>query len=481
MNGTRKVAKNYIYNVLYQLVLVIVPIFTAPYLTRVLGADSLGSATYTITIASFISTVGLLGMQNYSIREIAYVKKDPERLQETFFELYLTRLLLFVPSCVFYLLFALITTNSVVSFLVMAPYFAAVFIDPCWFFIGTEDMGKSVARNVFAKLLMFACIFIFVKSSSDAIVYVVLTSLTTLLATVLVIPSLGKYIKFKKREVNYNHIRRHIKGSLELFWPQVAMLVYMQADSIILNFMDTASSVAFYDQGTKIVNICLSFITVMSTVLMPHLAHEFATGDKEKFNRHITQSISFSAILAFPLVFGLSIAAGTLVPWYLGSDFYPVITVIRVLSCLVLISSYSGVSANQYFVSIGQTKILTFSYTIAAVINVVLDVLLIPVLGVYGPAIATVVAQAVSMVIQYCVLLKQWPIGHDLLRSLQYLLKALPMAAVVFTIGKYLPVVWTTTLLQFIAGVGIYLLTLIITRDGFFLSLLRVLLARRER
>lgn len=70
-----KLARNYIYNIIYQILVLVAPIVTAPYLARVLGAELLGTANYVVTVSGVFTTIGLLGMQNYAIREIAYVKK----------------------------------------------------------------------------------------------------------------------------------------------------------------------------------------------------------------------------------------------------------------------------------------------------------------------------------------------------------------------------------------------------------------------
>ena len=138
----KKIAKNYIYNVIYQIVVLLAPIATAPYLARTLGAEMLGVSNYVVTVASIFATLGLLGTQNYSVREIAYVRNDKQRLEATFYELYLVRLILCTITTAIYIPYIAIAGYSKLM-CIEYMYVVAVFIDPCWFYIGMEDMGKA--------------------------------------------------------------------------------------------------------------------------------------------------------------------------------------------------------------------------------------------------------------------------------------------------------------------------------------------------
>lgn len=141
-----KLIKNYIYNVLYQILVFVAPLIMAPYLTRVLGAERLGISNYVLTIATVFGTVGLLGTQNYAIREIAYVKDSSVKLEKTFYEILVLRLILGILTLIAYAIYIRLASYPYLM-LIMTIYVAAWFIDPCWFFIGMEDMGKAVARN----------------------------------------------------------------------------------------------------------------------------------------------------------------------------------------------------------------------------------------------------------------------------------------------------------------------------------------------
>ncbi len=463
-----KLAKNYIYNICYQLLVLVAPLLTAPYLARVLGADLLGDANYVSTVANVFTTVGLLGLQDYSIRQVAYVKEDKTELKKEFYNLLYTRLILGAIT-VFCYAFLIVFSDMKLLFLLQSFYVVAIFVDPCWFFIGMEDMGYSVARNFMAKLACVIGIFIFVKDQNDLNKYVFLLSFMTLVPSLTVIPLLRKYDiigKGKLEKPDFSKIKTHIKGSLKLFWPQVATLIYLQTDKLLLKWFDSSSAVAFYDQAEKIVKIPLTFITVLSTVMMPRLANEINSDNKDKMYFYLGSAIRFSSMLAFPMMFGIAGVASILIPWYLGNEFTPVIVVIQMLSPIVILNSLIGVSGNQYLVATNQTKYLTRSYVCAAVLNVAVDLVLVPLIGVKGAAVGTLVAQLTSAVIQYYILLKQMPLlKKELFKSCIYLFDSLPMLAYVVFVGSRLESTWLTTLIQIAGGALIYFLMLLVTRD----------------
>ena len=465
-----KLVKNYIYNVIYQMLVFIAPLVTAPYLTRVLGAERLGISNYVLTVATVFGTIGLLGTQNYAIREIAYVKNFPEKMEKTFYELYGLRLALGIVTVLVYAFYVGMAEYPNLM-IIMTMYVVAWFIDPCWFFIGMEDMGKAVARNFFAKAANIIGIFAFVKTQDDYINYVWLLSSMSLIASLLAVPQLWQYIHIRVVKISFSRIIYHAKGSLALFWPQMAILVYLSADKILLEYFISPASVAYYDQAEKLIKIPLSFITVLSTVMMPRLASQFASHNLDNIRQYLDKTITFSAFLAFPMMFGIMGIASTLVPWFLGDEFIPVISVIWALAPLILLASMVGISGDQYLVATGQTKILTWSYVLAAVVNVVLNLVLIPSYAAMGSAFATIGAYVVILLVQYRALLQRISLLRTIKHSSWYILKSLPMFIGVIGMAYVLPNSFITTITQIFVGGLLYVGTLVITKDKMILFL----------
>ena len=296
-----KLIKNYIYNLLYQIFVIIVPIITMPYLARVLHAENLGIYSYITSCASIINTVGLLGFYNYGNRQIAYTRDNVNELNNTFNELMSIRIILCIISTLIYVMWAF-TTEYLYYFLIYYPWLLTGFIDISWFFAGIENMGPMVLKNFLIKILNIISIFIFVKNENDLGNYFALVALITLLA------NLSMYLQLKTQKFKFKfslkNCTQHIIAAILLFLPQLASIFYLQVDKVMLKYLSSSTTfVAFYDQAEKIVNIPFSIVTALSIVMMPRIANEFKKGNLDSIKEYISKSARFAMMISIPIFF----------------------------------------------------------------------------------------------------------------------------------------------------------------------------------
>ena len=160
--------KNIVYNVLYQILAVIVPFITSPYLARVLGAEQIGVYSFTYSIAFYFMILSMLGISNYGNRTIAQVRTSREHLNQEFSNIYAVQLTCSLVMTVSYLIYATVFVNSfqIVAY-IQVLHVLSYATDVSWFFYGLEEFRITVARNSFVKLLTLISIFTFVKSPND--------------------------------------------------------------------------------------------------------------------------------------------------------------------------------------------------------------------------------------------------------------------------------------------------------------------------
>lgn len=458
------IVKNYIYNAAYQILVMIAPIVTAPYLARVLGADNLGIYGYVNSSGNIIITISLLGIYAYGNRQTAYVRDHTDDLNRTFWEISITRIILGCLGTLCYAVYVAFNREFSFFFLVYYPYILAQYLDCSWIFVGLEDMKPAVMKNFVAKLINVAGIFLLVRTKEDLWIYLALLAVTTLLADITLYPQLIKYIQ--KPAYDLRKIPYHIKGSLMLFLPQVAALFYLQVDKVMLMWLTGAvNQVSFYEQAEKIVTIPLSLITVISTVMMPRLANEFKKENQGNVQGLLLKAGRYTLCMALPMMFGIACIAHKFVPWYLGDEFYPTATAMLILSPIILFNSLTGISGKQYFTATDQINILLKAYTLAAVMNVIVNAFLIPIYGYKGAAVATVISSLASVTVQYIYLNKQikvnifWKWGTD------YFVGGIVMAIVIFIMGKTAAATPVTTMIQISVGVLVYFIYLLIRKD----------------
>lgn len=462
----KKVVLNYIYSSFYQLFLIIVPLITAPYLARTLLPTAVGINSYVSSIVQIFSLLGLIGLNNYSIREIAYVREDKNKLRKTFSELFFLRFLCLIITVVVYLIYAYFSEYRL-YFIVQLVAVLGVFVDISWFYAGLEEFRMTVTRSFIVKIINVTCIFSFIHSPSDLYLFMIISSIFSLLGNSIL------YFGVKKRagklQVRDLDIRKHVVPTLKLFLPQVASLVYLQCDKIMIKFLsDTVSNVGFYDQAERIVKMPLALITALSTVMLPRVANEFKKNNVETIKKYVTLTLKFSLFMSIPLMFGIASIAGTMIPWFLGKGYEDVVNIMITLSPIVLFISLSSVTGNQYLTAVNKTKVLTISYIVSALLNLVINFLLIPIYGPVGAAIGTISAEMCVILIQLLYIREIVTFTELFKMGIKYFVAGSIMAISCYYIGNHFGPTILSTILQILFGTFIYFGILLIVRDEFF-------------
>lgn len=459
-----KIVKNYIYNVLFQMLVMFIPLILSPFLVRTLGAEQLGVYSFVTSTANVVVTIGLLGTYNYGCRQIAYWRDDQEHIKSIYAEITTLRVILGLAITIVYAILILIEQEYRQFFAVYYTWVLSMVIDQSWVFVGMEDMKPTVVKNTVIKMATLVLIFMFVRDKEDLILYVLFMGGFSLLAnSILVLQTKRFELKFFFRT---NDIKKHLKSSLAFFWPQVASLLYLQVDKIMIRYLSPSiKEVSYYDYGEKIVTIPLTFITVLSTVMMPRIANEFAKKNDSAVKNLLNNAASFSLMMAIPMMFGLAICASDLIPWYLGEDYSLSVYVIVVISPIIVMNSLAGISGNQYFVATNQMGIVLKAYISAAIANICINAVLIPRMGCVGAGIATTIAATCSVVVQYYHMNKQLGIIVFVKNAILYFTKSIPMIIVVFCTVKKMPATYLSTIIEVLVGVSVYGATLIITKD----------------
>lgn len=460
-----RIIKNYIYNVMYQLFVMMVPLVLSPYLARTLGADQLGIYNYIFSTATLITTITLLGTYSYGAREVAYFRDDSNKANVIYNEVFSIRCCLGVVSLAVYVCAAYLSKEYLIYFWLYLPWIVATIIDSSWLFIGYEDMKMTAIKNFCIKLFSALLIFLLIKNTDDLGKYCLVMAITTFLANFVLLLQAKKYIH-RLCGFRLSHWKKHIQDSLAMFWPQVAVLFYLQVDKIMLKWLaPSIAQVSYYTYAENIVTIPLTLITMLSTVMMPRIANEFQKNNKDNIKNMILKAGSISLAMAVPMMFGIATLAPRLIPWYLGDSFTPTVTAIIILSPIILTNSLSGILGSQYLTATNQMKLLLKAHLSAAVMNVCINAILIPHLGFIGAAIATVISSATAVSIQYYYVNRQIGVKTILVDLCSYLAKSLPMLLILVAIIGKLESRPITTVIQIFLGALVYLFVLIISKD----------------
>ena len=472
----KSIKKNYTYNLIYQLIVIILPIITTPYLSRVLGAEKIGIYGYVLSITTYFILFGTLGTALYGKREIAYVNKNKKEYSRAFWEIFIVRMFFIIVSLIFFYIFFIRDTKYGIYYGILSIDIIANIFDVSWFYQGLEEFQKIVIRNVVIKALSVIAIFVFVKTRKDLNIYLLIYALSTLFANLSLWIHLPKYLVKVDKNLRF---RRHILPTISLFIPQIAVQVYTLLDKTMLGSLtQNMVQVGNYEQSQKIIKTALVLVTSLGTVVSPRISSTISDGNHKQVVEYLKKSYNFVWLLGFPLMTGLMATANTVVPWFLGKEFSDSIILIMIGSALIMAIGLNNVSGIQYLISVKKQNLFTKSVVIAAIFNFCLNFILIPKFGALGAIISSVLAETLIIIVQAIDIRHDFDVRIIYKGSLKYVTGSIIMFIPVYIMGLVMSPTIITSFIQVAVGGSIYGLYLLIIKDKFTLDIIDNILSR---
>lgn len=464
-----KLIRNFIYNTLYQILVLIAPLITTPYISRVLGVTNIGIYQYSQSIASYFVLIGAVGTTLYGQREIAYLQDKPKERSIAFWEIEIFRIsTTLLCTAIYFIIFCTHGSYPEIYAILTLEVLAAAF-DISWLFMGMENFKITVIRNTIIKVTCIVCVFLFVRGPEDLGIYTMCVTAPLFLGNISLWFSLKKYLV--KTGLNVYELRNGIKNRLKpvfiLFLPQVAMDVYPLLDKTMIGiFGSDIDQVGYYSQGQKIVQIALRIVTSLGTVMLPAMSAFFAKGDHKGIVKSVKSAFRFIYMLSFPILFGLCAIVPRFVPLFFGKGYEPVIGLMVIISPILVIIATSNVIGRQYLLPTNQQNAFTMSILAGAGVNFVLNIVLIHFWDAIGASIATVIAELAVTIVQCWYVRNQLPLKECLSSGIRYGIFGGIMFLAVRAAGMLLPdgKIWALGIMMII-GVVIYGAELLITQD----------------
>ena len=467
----RSITKNYIYNLLYQILVMFIPLITTPYLSRVFGAENLGIYSYTLSIVTYFILFGSIGLGLYGQREVAFYQEDKEKYTKSFWEVFLLKLITMTLSGLVYFFVFVNGTEYKLYYTILLLELIGNCIDISWFFQGLEEFKKTVLRNTFIKVISLFCIFIFIKSENDLVYYFIIYVLSTFLGNLTLWFYLPKYlVKINFKDIN---VFKHLKPTLAIFIPQIAIQVYTLLDKTMIgSFITNKSAVGYYDNGQKIIKVLLTVITSLGTVMMPRIANTFAKGNRKQIQKYMNNSFNVVFFLAFPMIFGIISVTPAFVPIFFGSGYEPVISLMSIISPIILLIGLSNVTGTQYLLPTKRQKEYTISVVCGALVNFCLNFVLISKYGAFGASTGTVIAETVVTAVQMFYVRKDFELKHVFHLSINYIFSSLIMFVFCLVVRNLINNNLISVIAQVLVGIIVYISFLLVFKDNFLIELI---------
>lgn len=474
MTKKKSITKNYIYNASYQVLALITPLITTPYLSRVLEADGIGVYSFTTSIVSYFTMFGVLGTLSYGNREISFLQENRKARSKVFWEVEFLSIITAAIAMIAYLFFVLFVAKEYhLFYLIQMISFLTIAVDITWLLQGMEEFGKIVGRNLFFKVLSIVYVFVFVRTKEDLVLHVAGNIIISFLIQASVWTHVPKFVDAPDWK-NINPFR-HLKGVIALFVPTIAISIYTVLDKTMIGIFSNPFENGYYEQALNLSKTVLSLITALGAVMVPRMGYHYHRGEQEEVQKLMYQSYRFVWFLGIPLSLGLMGVAGNIVPWFYGDGFLKLTILLPILSVLIPIIGMSNVTGMQYLITTRREKLLTISVAIGAAVNFVCNMILIPKYSAIGAAIASVVAELVITGIQFVFVKDEISVAKVLVGAWKYLLAGGAMFCLLLLENQRFTPSILNTIVMVLSGGVVYFAVLFLLRDEFLMGYIKKL------
>lgn len=398
---TSSIKRNFALNLVNTISGLLFPLVTFPYASRILLADGIGQVQFFQGIIGYISLCTALGIPLYAIREIARVRNDKILCGKTAIEILLLHSVLTLAGyAVVYVLVATVAKIQVdiPLFLLLSTNLFFTAIGAVWFYQGIEDFKYITIRATVIRLFSLICLFVFIKDKSDLFYYALISVTAEVGSNLFNFVRLRKYIDIDKLHLKELRPLRHLRPALRIFAMNLVISIYVNLDSVMLGFLKNEAAVGYYAASTRITKSILGVVSSLGTVLLPRLTNLMSENHMDEFRQLVNKAMNFMLATSLPLVISLMFMAAPLIHLFCGDGFEPAILTTRIMAPIILFISLSGIMCWQILFPLDKEKLVVYATLTGAVVNFILNLLLIPIYSQYGAGIATCVAECLVTV-----------------------------------------------------------------------------------
>ena len=471
----QSVKVNYILNLINTGTQMLFPLIAFPYLCRVIEADGIGQVNFFQSIIRYISLFTCLGIPMYAIREIARVRDNVVKMNRTAIEILLLHTFLSLLGYIVVAILCMVVPQiqeDIPLFLILSLtiFFTAIGCE--WFYQGIEDFKYITIRGLVIKTIALILLFIFVRSKDDILYYGCYMVFGVLGGNLFNFFRLRKYIHRENVVFSELQIRRHIKPVLKVFSFSLITSIYLQLNTVLLGFLKNASDVGYFTAASRVMGTLLNMSACLGSVMMPRASHLIAEKRDAEFNQLIQKSYDFTLAIALPVTCGLIFCAPTLIIVFCGNGFEQAILPSQIIAPIILMVAVSNVLGIQILYPKGKINIVTLCCGIGAIVDLFLNLCLIPSFSYVGTSVAYLGAEVTTTVTMLIIGRKYIPLHYLKNSHMNYFLGSLIMALVLYGISIIEVPNPFKLFLQGFGGVITYFMVLSIRKDLFLMQVL---------
>ena len=392
------VKKNFCYNLILTFCNYLFPLITYPYVSRVLGVERIGACNFVDGIVNYFVLLSTLGIGSYGVREIAKCKNDPQKRNFVFSNLIVINIITTIIA-VISLVCATLWIQSLQSYRdflwlgIIKLVFNMFLIE--WFFQGIQEFKYITIRSVIVRLVYVICVFVFVHTKSDVIIYYGLIVFTSLINAVI---NWGYSSKYRKLSFRHLQLGLFIAPILSFGYYRLLTSMYTSFNLIFLGFTTNDAEVGYFSTATKMYSILMGVFTAFTTVMVPKVSEMLAYGEKKKLQIMANKTFSLLTIISLPIIVFSLFCAEDIILLLSGPGYEGANTPFRIVIFLLLIIGMEQITIQQFLMASSSSKSIATVSTVGAVVGFFLNLLITPRLGAVGSSISWGISELAVLV-----------------------------------------------------------------------------------
>lgn len=378
----------------------IFPLITFPYVSRILSVQGIGINNFSSTYVNYFVLIAGLGIDTYAIREGAKYRSKKEVISKFSSQMFSINMLSTVCAYVLLILTLLVFTNLRNYILCILIYSLQIFfttIGTEWIYTIYEDFSYITLRSIIFKIISIILLFLFVKKESDYLIYAGITVLATVGSNTLNYLHAKSLVRVKLTKSL--DLRKHLKPILIIFATAITSTIYVSSDNTMLGLLKNDYSVGLYSVSVKIYSMVSGLVTSGLAVTLPRLAMLYGQKRMKEFNSIFFKTYNVLNLIALPSIVGLIMTSKDIILIVSGEKYLPSVITLQIIAVALIFSVFSWFISSCVLIPAKREKQVLYALIICSLVNVILNFILIPKWSYNAAAVTTVISELLSMVL----------------------------------------------------------------------------------
>lgn len=457
------------------------PLITFPYVTRILSVNGIGIYNFSSTYVGYFVLIAGLGISTYSVREGAKYRDNKEEMGRFASQIFSINILSTILAYILLILSLLIFSNLKIyisSILIFSLQIFFITIGTEWIYIIYEDYAYITVRSIIFKIISIILLFILVKEKQDYLWYAAITVFSSVGSNILNFLNAKKICNIKlTTNIDWKY---HIKPILTIFATTIAVNIYLSSDTTLLGILKSDYAVGIYSTAVKIYTLVATLLGSVVSVTIPRLAMLMGKKKMKEYNEIFSKVMSSLSLFVIPGTIGLMMLSKNIILIIAGEKYLPSVNSLRIIGLAIIFSNYSFIFSNCALIPAKRETIALKNTVITAILNIGLNLVLIPFFSYDGTSFSTVVAEFLTMTLNFwasrdligkTVFSKK--VVHDIRDSL---ISSVGIVVICIICVNSYSSLYTQTILSIIFSIIIYICMLIVLKNEMAMNYLEIVM-----